>query len=194
MFCTNVCCQNRMGCSCNLLPWTSISSKIYLLISCCPKLVHTCTQTCIHTYAKALYNYLQTFNITCIKSQKLNVSRLIFQLSLLNPFKPGPVFYLLSWSLSHLNFLLQVTWPFSIFTPSDLEDKSLGENKVTSVADLEISWVALTSLFVFHIFLNQYMWHYMVCFTTYLQKTVRILFIKKLGVRYHRLRQHRKHR
>ena len=31
------------------------------------------------------------------------------------------------WSPSHLNFFLQVTWPFSIFTPSDLEAKSLGE-------------------------------------------------------------------
>ena len=40
---------------------------------------------------------------------------------------PGPVFYLLSWSPSHLEFFLQVTWSFSIFTPSDLEAKSLGE-------------------------------------------------------------------
>ena len=39
----------------------------------------------------------------------------------------GPVFYLLSWSPSHFKFFLQVTWPFSIFTPSDLEAKSLGE-------------------------------------------------------------------
>ena len=42
-------------------------------------------------------------------------------------YQPGPVFYLLSWSQSHLAFSLQVTWSFSIFTPSDLEAKSLGE-------------------------------------------------------------------
>ena len=35
--------------------------------------------------------------------------------------RPGPIFYLLSWSPSHLEFFLQVTWPFSIFTLSDLE-------------------------------------------------------------------------
>ena len=40
---------------------------------------------------------------------------------------PGPVFYLISWSPSHLEFFLQVTWSFSIFTPSDLEAKSLSE-------------------------------------------------------------------
>ena len=39
----------------------------------------------------------------------------------------GPVFYLISWSPSHLEFFLQVTWSFSIFTPSDLEAKSLSE-------------------------------------------------------------------
>ena len=33
---------------------------------------------------------------------------------------PRPIFYLPSWSPSHSNFFLQVTWPFSIFTPSDL--------------------------------------------------------------------------
>ena len=42
-----------------------------------------------------------------------------------------------------------------------------------SVTDL----VVLTSLFVFCIFLNQYMWQYMICFITYLQTAVRILFI-----------------
>ena len=36
-------------------------------------------------------------------------------------------FYLPSWSPSPLKFFLQVTWPFSIFTPSDLEAKSLGK-------------------------------------------------------------------
>ena len=40
---------------------------------------------------------------------------------------PGPVFYLLSWSPSHLEFFLKVTWTFSIFTLSDLEAKSLGK-------------------------------------------------------------------
>ena len=39
----------------------------------------------------------------------------------------GPVFYPLSWSPSHLDFYLQVTWSFSIFTPSDLRAKLLGE-------------------------------------------------------------------
>ena len=42
-------------------------------------------------------------------------------------YSSGAVFYLLSWSPSHLAFFLQVTWSNSIFTPSDLEAKSLGE-------------------------------------------------------------------
>ena len=42
-------------------------------------------------------------------------------------FESGPVFYPLSWSPSHLDFYLQVTWSFSIFIPSDLRAKSLGE-------------------------------------------------------------------
>ena len=79
---------------------------------------------------------------------------------------------------------LLVTWK-----PSHLR-----KSHVTSVADLEISWVALTSLFVICIYLNQYMWHYMVCFTTYLQKAVRILFTDKLGARCHQLRKHHRHR
>ena len=62
------------------------------------------------------------------------------------------------------------------------------------ITDSEISWVVLTSLFVFCIFLNQYLWHYMICFITYLQPAVRIVVIDKLGVRYHRLWQHRGHR
>ena len=65
----------------------------------------------------------------------------------------GPIFYFLSWSPSHLEFFLQVTWPFSIFTWTHL-----AKSQVTSVADLEISWVTLTLLFVFCIFLNSYMW------------------------------------
>ena len=42
-------------------------------------------------------------------------------------FRSGPVFYLLSCSPSHLEYFLQITWPFSIFTPSDLKAKSHGE-------------------------------------------------------------------
>ena len=107
---------------------------------------------------------------------------------------PGPVFYLLSWSPSHLNFSpesldhfltsLQVTW----------KPSQLAKSQMTSVADLGICWVALTSLFVFCIFLNLSMRHHMVCFTIYLQKAVRIIFIDKLSIRYLRLRQHRRHR
>ena len=41
--------------------------------------------------------------------------------------RSGPVFDLLSWSPNHLEFSLQVTWSFSVFTPSDLEAKWLGE-------------------------------------------------------------------
>ena len=73
--------------------------------------------------------------------------------------RSGPVFYLLSWSPSLLKFCLQVTWLFSIFTPSDLEASHLAKSQATSVADFTIFWVVLTSLFVFCIFLNQYMWH-----------------------------------
>ena len=94
---------------------------------------------------------------------------------------PGPVFYLLSRSPSRLGFFLQATWSFLSslkvpWTPSHL----------TSVADLQISWVALTLLFVFNICLNSYMWHYMIFFTIHLQKAVRILFIHQLGVQWHR--------
>ena len=39
-------------------------------------------------------------------------------------FHAGSVFCLISWSPSHLEFYLQVTWPFSIFTQSDFEAKS----------------------------------------------------------------------
>ena len=35
------------------------------------------------------FGYSQTFNIRCTKSQNLNVSRLVLQLSLPNPLKPG---------------------------------------------------------------------------------------------------------
>ena len=56
----------------------------------------------------------------------------------------------------------------------------------------EISWFVLTSLFVFCIFLNQYIWYHIICFITYLQEAVRIIFIDKVGVRCHRLRQHRR--
>ena len=75
-------------------------------------------------------------------------------------------------SLDRFLSSLQVTWKRK-------------KSQVTSAAQLGISWVALTSLFAFCIFLNWYMWHYMVCFTIYLQKTVRIIFIDKLGIRCH---------
>ena len=77
----------------------------------------------------------------------------------------GPVFYVLFWTPSHLKHFLQVAWPFSIFTSSDLEAKSLGE-----------------------------VLHNMVCYTIYLQKVARIIFIDELGFRCHGLRQHRRHR
>ena len=76
-----------------------------------------------------------------------------------NEQRPGPIFYLLSWSPSHLEFFLQVTWPFSIFTLMTWKPGHLAKSQVTSVADLQMSWVASTSLFVFCIFLNSYMWH-----------------------------------
>ena len=98
-----------------------------------------------------------------------------------------------SWSPSHLKFCLQITWPFSIFTPSHLEAKSLGEipsDFGSWLGDiLGRSNIIICNLYFF---LNQYMWHYMICFTTYLQKAVRIIFIDKLGARYHLLRQHRR--
>ena len=55
-------------------------------------------------------------------------------------------------SLDRFLSSLQVTW-----RPSHL-----AKSQVTSVADLDISWVVLTSLFVYCIFSNQYMWHYMI--------------------------------
>ena len=79
---------------------------------------------------------------------------------------------------------LQVTW----------KPSHLAKSQVTSVADLEISWVVPTSLFGFCIFLKRYMWYHMTCFITYLQRAVRILFIDELKVRCHRLRQHRMYR
>ena len=124
----------------------------------------------------------------------VNVTQTVPDISPLMPMHQNPllVSYLeaqVTWnfsskSLDHFLSSFQVTWK-----PSDL-----AKSQVTLVADLEISWFTLTSLFVFCIFLNQYMWHYMVCFTTYLQKAVRILFIDKLGVRGHWLRQHHRHR
>ena len=56
--------------------------------------------------------------------------------------EPGPVFHLLSWR--------PVTW----------KPSHLAKSQVTLVADLEISRVALTPLFVFCIFLDSYMWLY----------------------------------
>ena len=103
-------------------------------------------------------------------------------------------------SISHLE--AQVTWNFAYksldrFLSSlqvTWKPSHLAKSQVTSVTDSEISWVVLTLLFVFCIFLNQYLWHYMIYFITYLQPAVRIVVIDKLGVRYHRLSQHRGHR
>ena len=93
---------------------------------------------------------------------------------------PGPVFYLLSWSPSHLEndqvtwrkilSSLQVTW----------KPSHLAKSQVTLVADLEISWTTLALSFVFCSFLNSYKYYYVVCFTIYVQKAVRIIFIDKL--------------
>ena len=94
----------------------------------------------------------------------------------------GPVFYLLSWSPSHLEIFFQGTW----------KPSHLAKSQVTSVADLEISGIALSSLFVFCIFLTSYMWHYMVCFTIYERKAVSIIFTDKLCIRCYRFRQHRR--
>ena len=55
-----------------------------------------------------------------------------------------PVSYLLSWSPSYLEFVLQITWPFSIFTPGDLEAKSLGE--IPSDFSCWLTWRYLGSL------------------------------------------------
>ena len=71
------------------------------------------------------------------------------------------VFYLLSWTPSHSTV-------FDL--PNDLEAKSLGEIPSDFGCWLGDISVALKSLFIFRIFWNQYMWQYMVCFTTYLQR------------------------
>ena len=55
-------------------------------------------------------------------------------------------------SISYLEaqeFYFQVTWPFSDYTPSDLASKSLGGIPSDFGCWLQISWVTLTSLFVF---------------------------------------------
>ena len=44
------------------------------------------------------------------------------------------------------------------------------QSQVTTIADLDISWVTLTSLFAFCFSLNSYMWRYTVCFTIYVQR------------------------
>ena len=60
-------------------------------------------------------------------------------------------------SLDRFLSSLQVTW----------KPSHLAKSHVTSVADLEISWVALASLIVFCIFPNSYMWHNLVRCTIY---------------------------
>ena len=106
----------------------------------------------------------------------------------------GPVFYLLSWSPSHLKFFPKSLDHFLSPVQVPWKPSHQAKSQVTSVADLGISWVALTSLFVLCIFLNEYMRHYVVCFIMYLQKAIRIIFIDELGIPWHRFRQHRRHR
>ena len=95
-------------------------------------------------------------------------------------------------SISYLE--AQVTWNFSYksldrFLSSlqlTWKPSHLAKSQVTSVADLGRSNIVIC---ISYLFLNQYMWHYMICFITYLIKAIRILFIEKLGVWCHRLRQ-----
>ena len=47
------------------------------------------TPLCTSTSAGTVLTYPQTSNIRDTKSQKLNISRLVLQLSLPNPLKPG---------------------------------------------------------------------------------------------------------
>ena len=55
----------------------------------------------------------------------------------------------------HLSF---VTGTVPVDGPAPLEKPShLAKSQVTSAADMKITWVALTSLFVSCIFLNHYM-------------------------------------
>ena len=65
-------------------------------------------------------------------------------------------------SLDRFLSSIQVTW----------KPSHLAKSHVTSVADLEKSGIALTSLFVFCVFLNSYMWHCMVSFTLNERKAV----------------------
>ena len=76
-------------------------------------------------------------------------------------------------SISYLEAKITWNFPPSHLTIFYLHSKWLGsqvtwqlaKSQVTSIADLEISWAPLTSLFVFCIFLNSYIWQYMVCIT-----------------------------
>ena len=86
---------------------------------------------------------------------------------------PGPIFYLLSWSSSHLEFSLQVTWSFSIFSPSG----EIPSNFSCWLGDiLGHSNIVICIMYHFKII---YVTLY-VCFTIYVQKAVRILCIDKL--------------
>ena len=85
-------------------------------------------------------------------------------------------------SLDRFLSSFQLTW----------KPNHLAKSQVASFADLEVTWVALTSLFVFCIFLNSYIWHFIACFTMCVQRTVGILFIDKLCVRCLRLWYHRR--
>ena len=74
------------------------------------------------------------------------------------------------------------TWRFLSSIQETWNPRHLAKSHVTSAADLQISLATLASLFIFCIFVNPYMWYYMVCFTTHVQKAVSILFIGKLCV------------
>ena len=72
--------------------------------------------------------------------------------------KPRAYFHLLSWSPNHLEFFLQDTWLFSIFTPNDLEAKYLANSQVTLIADLEISWVAHSNIVICILYLFKFIY------------------------------------
>ena len=71
---------------------------------------------------------------------------------------------------SHLEFSPKSLDRFLSSFQTTRKASHLAKCQVTSVVDLEINWVALTSLFVFCIFLNRYMWHHMICFTIYYKR------------------------
>ena len=113
---------------------------------------------------------------------------LVFYLCNLGPFSISYLEAQVTWnfvykSLDRFLSSLQLTWKTLGEIPSDFGcwlGDILGRSNIV--------------IGIFCIFLNQYMWHYIICFITYLQKEVRTLFIDELGMRCHRLRQYRRHR